>query len=170
MKAINQRLDTVEERLDKLIIKVAKDTVTRVQDYILQNYYEAYAEGDNYERLGMNGGFAGAISYEYDKSNRTVRIFFDPSFLMFGHTGSKSLPSHMENGQKFIQGLYDYMMYGEWPNYKPNNVAPNFTGLNDNDKMSKEISDWLTEYTVGKIKDEMEKQGFSFESLTVVSS
>ena len=44
MKAINQRLDTVEERLDKLIVKVAKDTVTRVQDYILQNYYEEYAE------------------------------------------------------------------------------------------------------------------------------
>ena len=30
MKAINQKLDSVEERLDKLIIKIAEDTVKQV--------------------------------------------------------------------------------------------------------------------------------------------
>lgn len=70
MKAINQRLANAEEKLDKLIIKIAEDTVKRVQDYIRLNYYVAYPEGDNYERLGMNGGFMGAVTYDYDKSTR----------------------------------------------------------------------------------------------------
>ena len=70
MKAINQKLANAEEKLDKLIIKIAEDTVKRVQDYIRLNYYVAYPEGDNYERLGMNGGFMGAITYDYDKNSR----------------------------------------------------------------------------------------------------
>ena len=41
------------------------------------NYYVAYPEGDNYERLGMNGGFMGAITYDYDKNSRQVKIKFD---------------------------------------------------------------------------------------------
>lgn len=70
MKAVNQKLDNVEERLDKLIIKIAEDAVKQVQDYIRLHYYVPYPEGDNYERLGINGGFMGAITYDYDKTNR----------------------------------------------------------------------------------------------------
>lgn len=166
MKSINQKLSNVDERLDKLILKIAKDTILKVQDYIRLNYYVAYPEGDNYERLGMNGGFMGAITYEYDKDNHQVEIKFDSSMLTFGHTGSKSYPSHIEMGVPFTQGLYDYMMYGEFPEYKTNTVAPNFEGLNRDGQMDKEISEWLTSYATGKIKTELEKQGFYFEGIS----
>lgn len=169
MKAVNQKMASVEEKLDKLIIKIAEDTVKRVQDYIRLNYYVAYPEGDNYERLGMNGGFMGAVTYDYDKNNRQVKIKFDSSLLTFGHKGSKKFPSHMENGKPFTQGLYDYMMYGEFPSYKTNTVAPDFTGLNHDEKMDKEISKWLTEYAAGKIQEELHKEGFSFEGVNHVN-
>ena len=174
MKAINQRLNNVEERLDKLIIKIAEDTVARVQDYIRLNYYVAYPEGDNYERLGMNCGFMGAITYDYDSSNKTIKIKFDSSKLVFGHTGynskgQKKFPSHKELGKPFTQGLYDYMMYGEFPSYKTNTIAPDFVGLNHDEKMDNEISDWLTDYATGKIKTEVEKEGFSFYGLNHVN-
>lgn len=164
MKAINQKLDSVEERLDKLIIKIAEDTVKQVQDYIRQHYYMSWNEGDNYERLGMNGGFMGAITYDYDKSNRQVRIKFDSSLLVFGHKGSKKFPSHIENGRQFTQGLYDYMMYGEFPSYKNNTVAPDFLGLNHDEQMDNYISDWLTGYVTGKIEEELKKEGFDPKS------
>lgn len=169
MKAINQRMSNVEERLDKLIIKIAEDTVKRVQDYIRLNYYVAYPEGDNYQRLGFDGGFIGAIRYDYDKSSRQVKIIFDSSRLRFNIKGSKKYPSHIENGQHFTQGLYDYMMYGEFPSYKNNTVAPDFLGLNYDEQMDNEISDWLTDYATGKIKTEMEKEGFSFKGLNHVN-
>lgn len=165
MKSVNQHISNIDEKLDKLIIKIAKDTVSKVQDYIRLNYYIAYPEGDNYERLGMNGGFMGAIAYDYDKDSHQIKIKFDSSLLTFGHTGSKNYPSHMEMGTPFTQGLYDYMMYGEFPQYKTNTVAPNFKGLNKDEKMDKEISEWLTSYTVGKIKTELQKQGFTFEGI-----
>ena len=169
MKAINQMLANAEEKLDKLIIKIAEDTVKRVQDYIRLNYYVAYPEGDNYERLGMNGGFMGAVTYDYDKNSRQVKIKFDSSLLAFGHKGSKKFPSHVENGKHFTHGLYDYMMYGEFPSYKTNTVAPDFLGLNYDEQMDNEISDWLTSYATGKIKTEMEKEGFSFNGLNHVN-
>lgn len=171
MKALNQKLDNVEEKLDKLITKIAEDTVKRVQDYIRLNYYDAscYPEGDNYERLGMNGGFMGAITYDYDKSTRQVKIKFDSSLLTFGHKGSKKFPSHIENGRPFTQGLYDYMMYGDFPSYKNNTVAPDFLGLNYDEKMDKEISDWLTDYATGKIREELEKEGLDFRGLSHVN-
>lgn len=165
MKAINQNLSNIEDRLDKLIIKIAEDTIKRVQNYIRLNYYVAYPEGDNYERLGMNGGFMGAITYDYNKSTRQVKIKFDSSLLTFGHNGSKKYPSHIENGRPFTQGLYDYMMYGEFPSYKNNTVAPDFLGLNYDEQMDNEISDWLTDYTTGKIREQLEKEGFSFNGL-----
>lgn len=174
MKAINQKMSNIDERLDKLVVKIAEDTVARVQDYIRLNYYEYYAEGDNYERLGMNGGFMGAITYDYNSSNKTIKIKFDSSKLIFGHAGYKAngqrkFPSHMENGRPFTQGLYDYMMYGDFPSYKTNTVAPDFVGLNRYDKMDKEISDWLTNYATGKIKAELEKEGFSFYGLNHIN-
>lgn len=169
MKSINQNLSNIEERLDKLIIKIAEDTVKRVQDYIRLNYYVAYPEGDNYERLGMNGGFMGAITYEYNKSTRQVKIKFDSSLLTFGHKGSKKYPSHIENRKPFTEGLYDYMMYGEFPSYKNNTVAPDFLGLNYDEKMDNEISDWLSDYATGKIKEELKKEGLSFEGLSHVN-
>ena len=170
MKAINQKLSNAEERLNKLIIKIAEDTVKRVQDYIRINYYVAYPEGDNYERLGMNGGFMGAITYDYDNSSREVKIKFDSSLLIFGHKGSaEEYPSHIENRQHFTQGLYDYMMYGEFPSYKKNIIAQDFLGLNHDEQMDKEISDWLTEYATGKIKDELKKEGFDFRGLNHVN-
>lgn len=160
IKAINQKLDSAEERLDKLIIKIAEETVKQVQDYIRQHYYEHWSEGDNYERLGMNGGFMGAITYDYDKSNRQVRIKFDSSLLTFGHKGSKKFPSHIENGRQFTQGLYNYMMYGEFPSYKTNTVAPDFLGLNRDEQMDNYISNWLTGYVTGRIEEELKKEGF----------
>lgn len=165
MKSINQHMSDINEKLDKIIIKIAKDTISKVQDYIRINYYVAYPEGDNYERLGMDGGFMGAITYDYDKSNRQIEIKFDSSMLTFGHTGSKKYPSHIEMGVPFTQGLYDYMMYGEFPEYKTNTVAPDFDGLNRDEQMDKEISEWLTSYTVGKIREEIEKYGFTFEGV-----
>nr|DAF83959.1 MAG TPA: hypothetical protein [Caudoviricetes sp.] len=35
--------------------------------------------------------------------------------------------------------------------------------------MDKEISDWLTEYATGKIKDELRKEGFDFRGLNHVN-
>lgn len=169
MKAINQKLSSTEERLNKLIIKIAEDTVKRVQDYIRINYYVAYPEGDNYERLDVNGGFMGAITYDYDKSSRQVKIIFDSSRLRFNIKGSKKYPSHIENGQHFTQGLYDYMMYGEFPSYKNNTVAPDFLGLNYDEQMDREISDWLTNYATGRIREELEKEGLDFRGLSHVN-
>lgn len=169
MKAINQKLDNVEARLDKVITRVAQDTLNRVQDYIRINYYVAYPEGDNYQRLGFDGGFIGAVRYDYDKSSRQVKIIFDSSRLRFNIKGSKKYPSHIENGQYFTQGLYDYMMYGEFPSYKNNTVAPDFLGLNYDEQMDKEISDWLTNYATGRIREELEKEGLDFRGLSHVN-
>lgn len=61
------------------------------------------------------------------------------------------------------------MMYGEFPSYKTNTIAPDFVGLNHDEKMDNEISDWLTDYVTGKIKTEVEKEGFSFYGLNHVN-
>lgn len=172
MKAINQKLDTVESRLDKLIIKVAEETVKRVQDYILKEYYQTYPEGDNYDRLCMNGGFAGAIRYTYDSSTKQAKIIFDPSLLSHYKVGHSKYPHHIENGKNFDQGLYDYMMDGDWPSYKNNHIAigQGFTGLNDGNKMDYEIEDWLNDYLTDRIRQEMEKQGFEYTGFSGVHS
>jgi len=160
MKAYNQQLDSLQKRLSKLVEKIAKETVSRVQDYIRINYYEMYPEGDNYERLGMNGGFMGAITYDFDPSGPSATIYFDAFKLVFGHKGSKVLPSHIEAGQHFTQGLYDYMMLGEWPSGKQSNtVAPNFTGLNTYGEMDDAITDWLNDYISDRVWQAMSDSG-----------
>lgn len=111
----------------------------------------------------MNGGFMGAITYEYDSASKTAEIIFDASKLYFGNRGGSKLPSHIERGQHFTQGLYDYMMYGEFPSYKTNNIAFGFEGLDYG--MSEYISEWLTDYASGKIREELRKQGFSIDSV-----
>lgn len=165
MKSFNNQLEDLQERVYKLADKIGKETVERVQDYIRIYYYEAYPEGDNYERLGMNGGFMGAIRYEVEDTGWSVyiNIIFDASKLVFGHTGSKMLPSHvdLDSGAKhFTTGLYNYMMYGEWPSNKGRNtVAPDFTGLDDGGKLSEYISSWLNEYVSDRLREAMAQSG-----------
>lgn len=61
------------------------------------------------------------------------------------------------------------MMYGEFPSYKNNTVAPDFLGLNYDEQMDKEISDWLTNYVTGRIREELEKEGLDFRGLSHVN-
>lgn len=56
------------------------------------------------------------------------------------------------------------MMYGEFPSYKTNTVAPDFLGLNRDEQMDNYISNWLTGYVTGRIEEELKKEGFDPKS------
>ena len=56
------------------------------------------------------------------------------------------------------------MMYGEFPSYKNNTVAPDFLGLNRDEQMDNYISNWLTDYVTGRIEEELKKEGFDPKS------
>lgn len=160
MSSIHQAKNDIEYRIKKLLVRIAKDTVEKIKEYVLDFFYNAVPESEVYDRLGEMGGFLGTITYEIDESNLSIKIFCDWEKLKFTSGGPGKMPHHIDvyTGELFTEGLYDYIMYGEWNrSMLPKSILNGFDGISE--KLQKEINDWLNDYLTSKIINALEQEG-----------
>lgn len=166
MNSIKQAKDDIEYRIQKLLDKIAQDTVSKIKEYVLDFFYYSVPESEVYDRLGEMGGFLGTITYKVDKDNLSIKIFCDWEKLKFISGGPGKMPHHIDvyTGELFTEGLYDYIMYGEWNrSMLPKSIINGFDGISD--KLQEEINDWLDGYLTSKIASALEEKGINVKIL-----
>lgn len=164
MSSINQAKNDIEYRIKKLLVRIAKDTVEKIKEYVLDFFYNSVPESNVYDRLGEMGGFLGTITYEVDESNLSIKIFCDWEKLKFTSGGPGKMPHHIDvyTGELFTEGLYDYIMYGDWNRTMlPKSIINGFDGISE--ELQKEISDWLNDYLTSKIVNALEQEGIKIK-------
>lgn len=160
MNSIKNAKQDVEYRIKKLLVRIAKDTVSKIKEYVLDFFYYSTPTSPAYDRLGEMGGFLGTISYEIDESNLSIRIYCDWDKLKFDYGEYGKLPHHIDltTGEMFTTGLYDYIMYGDWNKENlPMSIRSGFNGISD--ELQKEINQWLEQYLTTRIAQSLEKEG-----------
>lgn len=160
MNSIKNAKQDIEYRISKLLIRIAKDTVSKIKEYVLDFFYYSTPTSPAYDRLGEMGGFLGTISYEIDESNLSIRIYCDWDKLKFDYGEYGKLPHHIDltTGEMFTTGLYDYIMYGDWNKENlPMSIRSGFNGISD--ELQKEINQWLEQYLTARIAQSLEKEG-----------
>lgn len=160
MSSIKNAKQDIEYRISKLLIRIAKDTVSKIKEYVLDFFYYSTPTSLAYDRLGEMGGFLGTISYEIDESNLSIRIYCDWDKLKFDYGEYGKLPHHIDltTGEMFTTGLYDYIMYGDWNKENlPMSIRSGFNGISD--ELQKEINQWLEQYLTTRIAQSLEKEG-----------
>lgn len=160
MNSIKNAKQDVEYRIRKLLVRIAKDTVSKIKEYVLDFFYYSTPISLAYDRLGEMGGFLGTISYEIDESNLSIRIYCDWDKLKFDYGEYGKLPHHIDltTGEMFTTGLYDYIMYGDWNKENlPMSIRSGFNGISD--ELQKEINQWLEQYLTTRIAQSLEKEG-----------
>lgn len=164
MSSINQAKNDIEYRIKKLLVRIAKDTVEKIKEYVLDFFYNSVPESNVYDRLGEMGGFLGTITYEVDESNLSIKIFCDWEKLKFTSGGPGKMPHHIDvyTGELFTEGLYDYIMYGDWNRTMlPKSIINGFDGISE--ELQKEINDWLNDYLTSKIVNALEQEGIKIK-------
>lgn len=162
MNSIKNAKQDVEYRIKKLLVRIAKDTVSKIKEYVLDFFYYSTPTSPAYDRLGEMGGFLGTISYEIDESNLSIRIYCDWDKLKFDHGEYGKLPHHIDltTGEMFTTGLYDYVMYGDWNKKNlPMSIRSGFDGISV--ELQKEINEWLEQYLTAKIAQSLEQEGIN---------
>lgn len=164
MSSINQAKNDIEYRIKKLLVRIGKDTVEKIKEYVLDFFYNSVPESNVYDRLGEMGGFLGTITYEVDESNLSIKIFCDWEKLKFTSGGPGKMPHHIDvyTGELFTEGLYDYIMYGDWNRTMlPKSIINGFDGISE--ELQKEINDWLNDYLTSKIVNALEQEGIKIK-------
>lgn len=164
MSSINQAKNDIEYRIKKLLVRIGKDTVEKIKEYVLDFFYNSVPESNVYDRLGEMGGFLGTITYEVDESNLSIKIFCDWEKLKFTSGGPGKMPHHIDvyTGELFTEGLYDYIMYGDWNRTMlPRSIINGFDGISE--ELQKEINDWLNDYLTSKIVNALEQEGIKIK-------
>lgn len=164
MSSINQAKNDIEYRIKKLLVRIGKDTVEKIKEYVLDFFYNSVPESNVYDRLGEMGGFLGTITYEVDESNLSIKIFCDWGKLKFTSGGPGKMPHHIDvyTGELFTEGLYDYIMYGDWNRTMlPKSIINGFDGISE--ELQKEINDWLNDYLTSKIVNALEQEGIKIK-------
>lgn len=161
---VQEKVDEAQKEIENALTDIGEQTVKKIKEYVKLYYYNAYPEGDNYNRLEEKGGFLHTISYEVNVSNFSIKIYCDWSLLAVSDKPDPKFPHHWENGQAFTYGLYDYMMYGSWPFSRSNRVIQaGFRGIDED--MTKEIKDFLDWYVSDLVSARLEKLGFNVSGL-----
>lgn len=166
MSSIKNAKQDIEYRIQKLLVRIAKDTVAKLKEYIMDFFYNSVPESEVYDRLGEMGGFLGTVTYEIDYDNLSIKIHCDWEKLKFTSGGPGKLPHHIDvyTGELFTTGLYDYIMYGEWnSNNLPNSIKNGFDGISE--ELQEEINLWLENYLTTRIKNSLEKEGINVKIL-----
>lgn len=160
MNSIKNAKADIEDRIQKLLVRIAKDTTQRIKEYVLDFFYYQVPDSNVYDRLGEMGGFLGTITYEIDSKNLSIRIYCDWNKLKFISGGVGKLPHHIDvyTGERFTEGLYDYIMYGEWNRITlPNSILNGFDGISE--ELQREINDWLNDYLTTTVVNALEREG-----------
>ena len=147
--------ESYEREARNILMAIAQEGVKKIKEYIKKYFYDETSESPYYERLAEQGGFLATISYtiidkhgmpnqiriycDWDKLKRVIRPYSPGQTPQFdAHNGF--------DNKKFTEGLYDYIMNGEWH-------SPYGHALTDG--IGKGVNDELSNLLTGRARQEI---------------
>lgn len=165
LSIINKRIEEKNLEIRKIIIpvlyKVGEELTSKIKEFVWYKFYQSYKESERTNRLGEDGGFLGTITFKVDEKKLSVKVYCDWDKLYIGaDSDSYYFPHHIDayTGELFVQDLYNYIYYGEWPySLKPQSIKHGFRGLSES--LQKEVNKYIDEYLALKINSALQSSG-----------